>query len=249
MSTAPSGTSAGVGTIALQLRDVYAGYGPVRALHGVSIDVHKGQIVTLLGANGAGKSTTLRVISGMLEPTSGSVELLGESVLGKRPNQLVHHGLMHAPEGRKIFGAFSVLENLKIGAYTRGRSAGIQTSVDEIFDYFPILGTRRKQEAATLSGGEQQMLAIGRALMSNPELLLLDEPSLGLAPLIVRDIYRILKRINERGTTMLLVEQNASIALDVADYAYVLATGSIVVEGSPEAMRGNEDVRRSYLGY
>ena len=250
MSTAASGASAPSSTIALRLRDVYAGYGPVRALHGVSIEVAQGQVVTLLGANGAGKSTTLRVISGMLEPQSGEVELLGQSILGQRPNQLVHHGLMHAPEGRKIFGAFSVLENLKIGAYTRGRSGDIQNSIDEIFDYFPILGTRRKQTGATLSGGEQQMLAIGRALMSSPQLLLLDEPSLGLAPLIVRDIYRILRRINkERRTTMLLVEQNASLALDVADYAYVLATGNIVVEGSPEAMRGNEDVRRSYLGY
>ena len=242
-------THATPGVLALRLRDVHAAYGPVRALHGINIEVHEGQTVALLGANGAGKSTTLRVISGIIEPSAGHVEYFGDSILGMPADRRVRRGLVQAPEGRRIFGEFTVIENLKIGAFTRSGKSAIQRSMDEMFEYFPILGSRRKQQAATLSGGEQQMLAIARALMAEPRVLLLDEPSLGLAPLIVRDIYKIVRQINERGTTVLLVEQNASIALDVAHYAYVIETGGIVLGGDPATLRGNEDVRRSYLGY
>jgi len=233
----------------LSLVQVHAGYGPIRALHGITVEVREGQTVALLGANGAGKSTTLRVISGLVAPISGDVRVFGESIMGLSPDARVRRGVVQAPEGRRIFGEFTVLENLRIGAYTRRGKKAIESSIDEMFEYFPILGTRRKQQAATLSGGEQQMLAIARALMGEPKLLLLDEPSLGLAPLIVRDIYGIIRKINERGTTVLLVEQNASVALDVAHYAYVIETGNIVLEGEPDILRGNEDVRRSYLGY
>ena len=242
-------TQAPPATLALRLRDVHAAYGPVHALHGINVEVREGQTVALLGANGAGKSTTLRVISGLIEPSSGDVQYFGDSILGMPADRRVRRGLVQAPEGRRIFGEFTVLENLKIGAFTRSGKSAIQRSMDEMFEYFPILGSRRKQQAATLSGGEQQMLAIARALMAEPKVLLLDEPSLGLAPLIVRDIYKIVRRINERGTTVLLVEQNASVALDVAHYAYVIETGGIVLEGDPETLRGNEEVRRSYLGY
>lgn len=242
-------TQAPPAPLALRLREVHAAYGPVHALHGISMEVREGQTVALLGANGAGKSTTLRVISGLIEPSSGNLEYFGDSILEMPPHRRVRRGLVQAPEGRRIFGEFTVLENLKIGAFTRSGKSGVQRSMDEMFEYFPILGSRRKQQAATLSGGEQQMLAIARALMAEPKVLLLDEPSLGLAPLIIRDIYRIVRRINERGTTVLLVEQNASVALDVAHYAYVIETGGIVLEGDPATLRGNEAVRRSYLGY
>ena len=233
----------------LRLRDVHAAYGAVRALHGVSLDVRPGTVVALLGANGAGKSTTLRVISGMLAATAGTVEYDGAAVARQSPSALARRGLVHVPEGRKIFGEFTVEENLRLGGSTRPASEVKRTLV-EVYDDFPILYERRKQRAATLSGGEQQMLAMGRALVGKPRLLLLDEPSLGLAPLVVREIYEIIRMLSaERGATILLVEQSASLALDVAHYAYVLETGRIAVSGTAAELRDNEDVRRSYLGY
>ncbi len=236
--------------MALRVADLHAGYGPIRALHGISLDVPEGSVVALLGANGAGKSTTLRVISGILHPTSGAVEFRGASVAGKSPSSHARRGIVHVPEGRQIFGDVTVEENLRIGAFARPWRSDKKRAMDRVYQYFPILGTRTKQRAATLSGGEQQMLAIGRALMAEPQLLLLDEPSLGLAPMVVQDIYKIIHSLNrERGMTTLLVEQNASVALDVADYAYVLETGRIAVAGTPDELRGHEDVRRSYLGY
>jgi branched-chain amino acid transport system ATP-binding protein len=233
----------------LRLRDVHAAYGAIRALHGVSLEVQEGTVVALLGANGAGKSTTLRVISGLLPPTGGTLEYGGIAIGTKSPSALVRRGIVHVPEGRQIFGEFSVEENLRLGAFTRPRSETRRTMA-EVYDDFPILHERRKQRAATLSGGEQQMLAIGRALLARPQLLLLDEPSLGLAPLVVQEIYRIIHMLNrQRGVTILLVEQSASVALDVAHYAYVLETGRVAVAGTASELRDNEDVRRSYLGY
>jgi len=233
----------------LRLRDVHASYGAIRALHGVTLDVPQGSVVALLGANGAGKSTTLRVISGMLPPTRGVVEYDGAEVREAPPSSLVRRGIVHVPEGRQIFGEFSVEENLRLGSFTRPRGE-TRPAMDEVYADFPILYERRRQRAATLSGGEQQMLAIGRALLAKPRLLLLDEPSLGLAPLIVQEIHGIIHMLNrERGVTILLVEQSASIALDVAHYAYVLETGRVAVFGTGAELRDNEDVRRSYLGY
>ncbi len=232
----------------LRLCDVHASYGAVRALHGVSLDVARGTVVALLGANGAGKSTTLRVISGMLAPAAGTVEYDGERIGGRAPSNLVRQGLVHVPEGRRIFGEFSVEENLRLGAFTQ-RRADTKRALAEVYEDFPILHERRRQRAATLSGGEQQMLAIGRALLAQPRLLLLDEPSLGLAPLVVREIYDIIRMISgQRGATILLVEQSAEMALEVAHRAYVLEAGRIVVSGTPAELRGNESVRRSYLG-
>jgi branched-chain amino acid transport system ATP-binding protein len=234
----------------LRVNNVEAAYGPIRALHGITLEVREGSVVALLGANGAGKSTTLRVISGMLHPSSGTVEFRGENVSGRSPSSLVHRGIVHVPEGRQIFGELTVEENLRVGAFTRPWFSNNSSDFEEVYAHFEVLGQRRKQRAGTLSGGEQQMLAIGRAMMARPEVLLLDEPSLGLAPLIVQGIYRIIRTLNKQGgRTILLVEQNASVALDVADYAYVLETGRVAVSGPPAELRGNEDVRRSYLGY
>ncbi len=234
----------------LRLDDVHASYSAIRALHGVSIDVQEGAVVALLGANGAGKSTTLRVISGLLTPSAGTVEFRGQDIVGERPSSLVRRGIVHVPEGRQIFGGFTVEENLKIGAYTRPRGSDLRATWDLIYSYFPILRERRKQRAETLSGGECQMLAMARALTAEPELLLLDEPSLGLAPTVVQEIYLIIHSLNrEQGMTVLLVEQNATVALDIAHCAYVLETGTVAVSGTAEELRGNEDVRRSYLGY
>lgn len=233
----------------LSLKDVEAGYGPILALHGVNLEVREGSIVALLGANGAGKSTTLRVTSGLLPPSRGRIIYRGKDVTGQTTGHLVRQGLVHVPEGRQIFTDFTVEENLRIGAYALAGNR-VRGRLEEVYTYFPILAQRRRQRAGTLSGGEQQMLAIGRALMAEPQVLLLDEPSLGLAPLIVQDIYRIIRTINEeRRVTVLLVEQNAAVALDVASYAYVLETGRVVVEGTPDQLRRNEEVRRSYLGY
>ena len=229
---------------------MHAAYGPIRALHDVRIEVEEGTVVALLGANGAGKTTMLRVISGLLAPAAGTVEFRGQNIAGQRPGSLVRRGIVHVPEGRQIFGEFSVEENLKIGAFTRPRGSNLKATMEQVFGYFPILRERRKQRAETLSGGEQQMLAIGRALMAEPQLLLLDEPSLGLAPMLVQEIYRIIRSLNqERRVTILLVEQNASVALDVAHFAYVLETGRVAVSGTAAELRGNEEVRRSYLGY
>ena len=233
----------------LNLNEVSVSYGPVLALRDVSLEVGEGQIVALLGANGAGKSTTLRVISGVLHPSGGSVEFQGKRIDRRSPESIVSLGLSHVPEGRELFADLTVQENLVLGAYTRRDSSGVKRDLDRICEYFPILADRRRQHAGSLSGGEQQMLAIGRGLMSRPRLLLLDEPSLGLAPLIVKEIFRIIQVINQEDkVTVLLVEQNASLSLSIAQYGYVLETGRVVLEDSAEHLRGNEAVRRSYLG-
>jgi branched-chain amino acid transport system ATP-binding protein len=234
----------------LSLRDVEASYGPVEALRGVSIDVPSGSIVAVLGANGAGKSSTLRAISGLLRPARGHIEFDGRRIDRLAPEKIVQFGVSQVPEGRQIFSEMTVMENLRLGAYTRREGSGVRADLDRVFSYFPVLGERRKQQAGLLSGGEQQMLAIGRALMARPRLLLLDELSLGLAPLLVRDIFRIVKAINEAdGLTILLVEQDAKAALDIAERGYVLETGRVVLEDSAARLRENEAVRRSYLGH
>lgn len=234
----------------LNVSDLHVSYGPVLAVRGISLEVPKGQIVALLGANGAGKSSTLRTISGLLRPANGTIEFEGRRIDRVSPERIVQMGISQVPEGRQIFTELTVMENLRLGAYTRRDRDGIKRDLDRTFTYFPVLGERRGQTAALLSGGEQQMLSIGRALMAKPSLLLMDEPSLGLAPMLVREIFRIVKAINEEeGLTILLVEQNANLALEIANEAYVLETGQVVLEGSAEELRGNEAVRRSYLGY
>lgn len=232
----------------IKINNLQAHYGYVHALKGLNIDIPEGKIVTLLGANGAGKSTTLKCISGVLKPSEGDIVLDGKSLLGERIEAIVEMGIVQSPEGRRIFQALSVEENLLAGAYTVKEKDKIAESLSEVYGYFPRLEERRKQHAGTLSGGEQQMLAIGRALMSNPKMLLLDEPSLGLAPLIVKDIFAIIKAINKRGTTILLVEQNAMQALKISDYAYVLETGSIVHEGKGQDLLDDPKMRAAYLG-
>ena len=235
-------------TALLELRDVEARYGPVQALHGISLDVPEGSIVAVLGANGAGKTTTLRAISGTVRRT-GEISLEGKRLRGG-PEAAARAGIAHVPEGRGTFTELSVNENLRLGAYTRRDRAAIKADVARMGEWFPWIAERGDQQAGTLSGGEQQMLALGRALMSRPRLLLLDEPSLGLAPLVVAEIFRIVRELNEReGLTVLVVEQNARIALDVADRATVLEVGRVAVEGAADELRADESVRRSYLGY
>lgn len=233
----------------LKVNEIEAYYGRVRALRNVSLEVTEGSIVALLGANGAGKTTTLRVISGLLRPTRGSVEFDGKHIEHFRADQLVAAGMAHAPEGRQLFPELTVRENLRLGAYTRRNSNEIKQDQQHIFDYFPRLQERLDQRAGTLSGGEQQMLVIGRALMSKPRLLLLDEPSLGLAPLFVREIFRIISEIRAAGTTVVLVEQNVHMALNIADYGYLLETGRIVLSDHSTALRQREEVKRAYLGH
>ncbi len=234
----------------LSLREVHASYGPVLALRGVSLEVPTGGIVTVLGANGAGKTSTLRAISGLLRPSRGVIEFDGRRIDRLSPDRIVQLGISQVPEGRQIFAELTVMENLRLGAYSRRDGRGVKRDLERIVSYFPVLGERRRQEAGLLSGGEQQMLAIGRALMAKPRLLLLDEPSLGLAPMLVREIFRIIKAINEEeGLTILLVEQDANLALGIARYGYLLETGSVVLEDEAEHLRGNEAVRRAYLGY
>ena len=231
----------------LELRDVEARYGPVKALHGVSLAVAEGEFAALLGANGAGKTTTLRAISGTVR-RSGDVVLAGRK-LPRRAETVARLGVAHVPEGRGTFAELSVWDNLRLGAYTR-RGGAVKESATRVFEFFPRLAERRDQQAGTLSGGEQQMLALGRALMARPTLLLLDEPSLGLAPLVVQSIFESLEKLNtEEGTAILVVEQNANIALGAAGRAYVLEVGRVVVEGSSDELRAHESVRRSYLGY
>ncbi|PJE98469.1 ABC transporter ATP-binding protein [Streptomyces carminius] len=232
--------------VVLELRDLHVFYGAIEALKGVNLTVRRGEVVALLGANGAGKSTTLRTASGMITPREGQVLLHGERVDGIKSHDLVRFGIGHVPEGRRVFPRMTVRENLQMGAY-RFKTADKEV-MDRVFTLFPRLGERRSQLGGTLSGGEQQMLAIGRALMGKPEILLLDEPSMGLAPLIVRQIFDILREINEQGTTVLLVEQNAAQALRMADRGYVLETGSVVMEGEAAGLLSDPRVRAAYLG-
>ena len=226
--------------------DVY--YGAIHALKGISLEVNEGEIVTLIGANGAGKSTTLRTISGLLKPKTGSITFLGQSIAGVRAHEIVKKGISQVPEGRRVFAEMTVMENLDLGAFVRKDKAGIQQDLKHVFELFPRLEERKNQSAGTLSGGEQQMLAMGRALMSRPKLLLLDEPSMGLAPLRIKEIFNIIVDINKSGTTVLLVEQNANMALSIANRAYVLETGRITLSGKAQDLAASEDVRKAYLG-
>jgi branched-chain amino acid transport system ATP-binding protein len=230
----------------LELRDVEARYGEIRALHGVTLTVEDGDFVALLGANGAGKTTTLRAISGTVK-TSGDVLLDGRKVLHRTPEGMARRGVAHVPEGRGTFTTLSVLDNLRLGAWAHGSAS--TRDLAHVFEFFPRLYDRRNQQAGLLSGGEQQMLALGRAMMAKPRILLLDEPSLGLAPLVAREIFRVLGQMHESGTTIVVVEQNATLALAAAQHAYVLETGRVVLGGEAADLRKNESVRRSYLGY
>jgi branched-chain amino acid transport system ATP-binding protein len=232
----------------LKVLDIETYYGNIYALKGISLEVDRGNIVTVLGANGAGKSTLLRTISGLIYPTKGWIEFEGQRIQGQSPHKIVKAGISHVPEGRELFPQLTVLENLIMGAYIRQRMGEIAKDLEVIYTYFPILGERKDQSASSLSGGEQQMLAIGRALMSRPKLLLLDEPSLGLAPLIVEGIYRIIRMVNREGTTILLVEQNAKLALAIANRGYVFETGKVTVSGKSEELLQNEHVKKAYLG-
>lgn len=233
----------------LEVRGLFARYGPTRVLHGVDFDVEEGGITTILGANGAGKTTTLRAVCGMVK-TDGAIRLGDRNIEGDATENIVRQGVAHVPDGRGTFLGLTVEENLKLGAYTRRDRAGVPAEFERVYGYFPQLKERRRQQAGTLSGGEQQMLAVSRALMSKPRLLLLDEPSFGLAPLVVQGLFDILRTINaNEKVSILLVEQNAALALDLADHAYLLETGRVVVSGTSDAIRDNESVRRSYLGY
>jgi branched-chain amino acid transport system ATP-binding protein len=232
----------------LELRDVTVNYGGIQALNAVNLTVRAGEIVTLIGANGAGKSTTLRTISRLLNPRAGQIIYDGRDIGHARPDEVVRWGIAQCPEGRRVLTRFSVLDNLDLGAYTRTDRAQVRADIDRQFALFPILGERRKQMAGTLSGGEQQMLAIARALMSSPRLLLLDEPSLGLAPLIVRDIFAVIRQLHAQGVTILLVEQNARLALQYADRGYVLEAGQVTIAGPAADLMNDDRVRQAYLG-
>ena len=232
----------------LEIKDLHVSYGGIKALRGIDIKVPDGKIVTLIGANGAGKSTMLRTISGLVKAESGSITLDGREILGLSINKICAEGIALSPEGRRVFSDLTVEENIKIGAYLRKNKSEIKNDMDWVYSLFPRLKERSWQFAGTLSGGEQQMLAVARALMSKPKVLMLDEPSLGLAPLIVQQIFEIIRQINKDGVTVLLIEQNANMALKVADYGYVLETGSIVLEGTGEELLLNESVREAYLG-
>ena len=232
----------------LKIDNIYVYYGAIHALKGISLEVNEGEIVTLIGANGAGKSTTLRTISGLLKPKAGSITFLGQNIAGVRAHEIVKKGISQVPEGRRVFAEMTVMENLDLGAFVRKDKAGIQQDLKHVFELFPRLEERKNQSAGTLSGGEQQMLAMGRALMSRPKLLLLDEPSMGLAPLLIKEIFNIIVDINKSGTTVLLVEQNANMALSIANRAYVLETGRITLSGKAQDLAASEDVRKAYLG-
>ncbi|MGX9135138.1 ABC transporter ATP-binding protein [Rummeliibacillus sp. JY-2-4R] len=231
----------------LNLADVHVYYGHVHALRGISMTVEDGKIVSLLGANGSGKSTTLKYISRLIQSKKGSYEIDGKSMIKENPSKMVKRGIIHCPENRRVFPLFTVEENLRMGAYCR-KDKNQKEDIEKVFSYFPRLKERIKQKAGTLSGGEQQMLAIGRSLMGRPKILLLDEPSLGIAPILVREIFEIIKKINQDGTSILLVEQNANLALGFSDYAYVLENGHIALEGHSTELRNNDEVRRLYLG-
>ncbi len=232
----------------LKIKDLHVSYGGIKALRGVDLEVPDGKIVTLIGANGAGKSTTLRTISGLVKAESGSITYDGKELLGLSINKILEQGIAQSPEGRRVFPNLTVLENLKIGAYLRKDRDGIEKDVRWIYELFPRLEERYWQPAGTLSGGEQQMLAVGRALMSRPKLLMMDEPSLGLAPLVVQGIFDIIRAINQQGVTVLLIEQNANMALKIADYAYVLETGCITRSGTGAALLADESIKEAYLG-
>jgi len=232
----------------LEVKDLSVSYGAIRALHGISFHVDEGEIVTLIGANGAGKSTTLRTISGLLPVEGGEIVYDGESIVGAEASRIVRKGIVHVPEGRHIFAPLTVRENLEMGAFTRRDKAEIEASMERVFRLFPRLKERLEQTGGTLSGGEQQMLAVGRALMAQPRLLLMDEPSMGLAPILVEEIFDIIREINQEGVTILLVEQNAHMALSVANRGYVLETGVVELEGSAQELAENPQVRAAYLG-
>jgi branched-chain amino acid transport system ATP-binding protein len=232
----------------LQVEDIHTFYGAIEALKGISLEVYEGEIVTLIGSNGAGKTTTLRSISGIVAPRTGAIYYLGKDITGMPGHQVASIGIAQSPEGRRIFPRMTVLENLEMGAFTRKDNAAIRADVERVYDMFPRLKERQKQKAGTMSGGEQQMLAMGRALMAQPKLLLLDEPSLGLAPVIVDKIYEIIREINQQGVTILLVEQNANYALDVSARGYVLETGTVALSDKSSALRTDERVMAAYLG-
>jgi branched-chain amino acid transport system ATP-binding protein len=234
--------------VLLKVTDLKTSYGKIEALKGISVDVNEGEIVTLIGANGAGKSTTLKTISGQLHPVAGSIEFMGEKINGTPAHKVTAKGIIQVPEGRRIFSRMTVLENLEMGAYLRSDKAGIAAGLEHVFELFPRLKERIAQKGGTLSGGEQQMLAMGRALMANPKLLMLDEPSMGLAPVVVETIFEIIQKLNKDGITILLVEQNANLALSIADRGYVLETGEIKLTGTGRDLLANEDVRKAYLG-
>jgi branched-chain amino acid transport system ATP-binding protein len=232
----------------LEMNHVHTFYGKVECLKGVSFSVKEGEIVALLGANGAGKTTTLKTISGLVRPSSGEILFQGKSIARLLPQDIVSLGIAHIPEGRKIFQRLNVLENLELGAFIRNDKEGVKNDLEEIYELFPILKKRLAQKAGTLSGGEQQMLAIGRGLMSRPKFIIFDEPSLGLAPIFVSTIFKMIEKIHERGITILLVEQNARMALKIASRAYVLETGKVVLEGSAEKIRNSPEIQSAYLG-
>ncbi len=243
MSSKPEGDGA-----LLRVEDVHTYYGSIEALKGISLEVHEGEIVTLIGANGAGKSTTLRSINGLNHPRRGSIHFRGRDITRDPPHDIVRRGISQSPEGRKLFPRMSVLENLEMGAFQRSDRSELKGDLERVYSLFPRLSERKQQRAGTLSGGEQQMVAIGRALMARPGLLLLDEPSMGLAPIFVERVFETIVEINKQGTTILLVEQNAMMALDVANRGYVLETGTVALADDAKALRRNEQVRKSYLG-
>jgi len=232
----------------LHIKDLNVYYGNIQALKGVTLDIEKGEIVTLIGANGAGKSTLLKTLSGLIKPKKGSIEYLGKSIAGKPAQSIVKAGMSHVPEGRRVFANMTVEENLELGAFLRKDKQEIQKNLQKVYEIFPRLFERKKQLAGTLSGGEQQMLAMGRAIMAKPKLLLLDEPSMGLAPIIVRTIFQVIQEINEEGTTVLLVEQNAHMALSIAHRGYVIETGKVVLSGSAQELQESDELKQAYLG-
>jgi branched-chain amino acid transport system ATP-binding protein len=243
-----NGVKTGNGNLILKLDDVHTYYGTIHALKGISLEVYEGEIVTLIGANGAGKSTTLRSINGLNHPREGTITFQGKNITDTAPHQIVRMGISQSPEGRHVFPRMTVLENLEMGAYQREDRSSISEDLDRVYTLFPRLKERISQKAGTMSGGEQQMLAMGRALMARPKLLLLDEPSMGLAPIFVEKIFEIIREINQQGTPILLVEQNALMALDTANRGYVLETGHIALADDAKALRDNEQVRKTYLG-
>lgn len=230
----------------LKVNDIHVYYGKIHAVKGVSFEVNEGEIVSLIGANGAGKSTILKTVSGLMHPKSGTIEFMGKDIAHMEPNKIVTKGLVHVPEGRRVFAHMSVMENIEMGAYILGKAP--EEAVEDVFTRFPRLKERRKQEAGTLSGGEQQMLAMGRAMMSEPKLLMLDEPSMGLAPILVEQIFDIIRELHKSGATILLVEQNAQMALQVANRAYVLETGKITLAGSGKELLESDSIKKAYLG-